>query len=73
MKNTLKKKKDKKGEEKKKSIFKIAEETHQRLQKQKQDRANAWTEWTASSYVARQLLLNASVGRTGNLGSLKTK
>jgi hypothetical protein len=59
----------------KKSIFKLAEETHQRLQKQKQDKANALTEWTASSWLARRLISNAILGRTGNLGlgSLKTK
>ncbi len=50
-----------------KSIFKLSEESHQRLEKQRQDRLNALTDRTTSSWIARQLILNASVGLTGNL------
>lgn len=54
-------------EEKRKSIFKVSEELHQRLEKQRQDRLNTLTDRTTSSWLARQLIQNAAFGITGNL------
>lgn len=59
---------EEKKKNRKKSIFKLSEELHQRLQKQKHDRTNSLTATSAKSWLARRLIQNAIFGRTGNLG-----
>ncbi len=52
---------------KSKSIFKLSEELRQKLQKQKQERLYSLTAENAKSQIARQLILNATIGRIGGL------
>ena len=52
--------------QKRKSIFKLSEELHERLEKQRKDKLNSLTEFSASSWIASRLISNAILGRTGN-------
>jgi hypothetical protein len=53
--------------EKEKSSFTLAEELRQKLLKQRQERDNALTaDRGSSSWIARRLIQNAVMGKTGN-------